>query len=66
MLTGRFSSGVSGSAAASDSAPKSGGLSLSSVRSLVLPGTVLLMLMTVPSGEMVMLVLRVCVFFLPE
>ena len=57
MLMGRSASGVSGSAAASVSDPKSGGLSLSSVRSLALPGAVSLMWITTLFGEMVMFVL---------
>lgn len=56
MLIGRSASGVSGSAAASDSYPKSARLALS-VRSLMLPKAVLLLWIIVPSGEMVTLVL---------
>ena len=65
MWIGRSSSGASGSAAASDSDPKSGGLFRNSVRSLVLPGTVSLVWIMILSGMVVMLVLHVCAF-LPE
>lgn len=61
ILIGRSSPGMPGSAAASGSGPKSGGLSRNSARSLMLPGPVLLMWTIVPSGEAVTSVLA-CAF----
>ena len=57
MFMGCSSSGVFGSAAASDMVPRSGGLSLYSVRSPMLLGTVLLMCIMISSGVVVMSVL---------